>query len=104
MKLALEAEGQYDLLQKLMKSTDLESAFITIESAIPCILHGGNRLGEKVFMMLLIEAMRNCSTKGKWDEVIDVVESFVNTGAFGTQYSCSQCMLSKYARDRKSVV
>lgn len=73
MKSALEAEGQYDLLQKLMKSTDLESAFITIESATSCISHGGNRLGEKVFMIMIIDAIRNCSTKGEWDEVINVV-------------------------------
>ncbi len=48
LKLALEAEAQHDLIQKRIASTDPESAFITIETAIPCILHGGSRLGEKV--------------------------------------------------------
>jgi hypothetical protein len=49
LKSALEAEQKYDLVVKLTLSTDLESAFIAIETAIRCILHGGNRLGEKIF-------------------------------------------------------
>ncbi len=56
LKAALEAQEMHKLLTKLIASTDLNSAFVAIEAAIPCILHGGNRLGEKVFMMLLLEA------------------------------------------------
>jgi len=56
LKAALEAQEMHKLLTKLIASTDLNSAFIAIEAAIPCILHGGNRLGEKVFIMLSLEA------------------------------------------------
>ncbi len=52
LKTALEAQEMHKLLTKLLASTDLNSPFVAIEAAIPYILHGGNRLREKVFMML----------------------------------------------------
>jgi hypothetical protein len=93
LKSALEAERQYDLIMKLILSTDLESAFIEIVTAIPCILHGGNRLSEKVFMMMLIVVWREATTKAERDEIVETVETFVNTGAFGTEQSRSQWKL-----------
>jgi hypothetical protein len=53
---ALEAEAIYSLMSKLVMATDYDSAFCEVEDAIPCIMHGGNRIGEKMFMMVLIEA------------------------------------------------
>lgn len=44
--------SKYDLIVKLTLSTDPESTFTAIDTAFPCILHGGNCLGEKIFMML----------------------------------------------------
>lgn len=93
MKAALEAEERYDLLLKLTLSTDPSSGFIAVETAIPCVLHGGNRLGEKVFMMILIIAWRECTTKSERDELIETFETFVNTGAFGTEESRAQWKL-----------
>jgi len=93
LKAALEAEERYDLLLKLTLSTDPSSGFIAVETAIPCVLHGGNRLGEKVFMMILIIAWRECTTKSERDELIETFETFVNTGAFGTEESRAQWKL-----------
>ncbi len=93
LKTALGAQEQFKLLTKLVASTDPASAFITIEAAIPCILHAGNRLGEKIFMMLLLEAWRCCINNAKKKELIEVVEHFVNTGAFGTAQSRAQWKL-----------
>jgi len=93
LKSALEAQEQFKLLTKLVGSTDMASAFITIEAAIPCILHAGNRLGEKIFMMLLLEAWRCCTNNAQKKELISVVEHFVNTGAFGTAESRAQWKL-----------
>jgi hypothetical protein len=56
LKAALEAQEMYKLLTKLIASTGLNIAFMAIEADFPCILHGGNRLGEKVFIMLSLEA------------------------------------------------
>jgi hypothetical protein len=54
LKSTLEVEDKCKLLCKVTASKDFEAAFVTIEATIPCILHGGNRLGEKIFMMLLL--------------------------------------------------
>ncbi len=62
LKSALEVEDKYKLLCKLTARKDFEAAFVTIEAAIPCILHGSNRLGEKIYMMLLLWAWRICYT------------------------------------------
>jgi hypothetical protein len=44
-------------------------------------------------MMLLIEVWRECCTKNERDELINLIETFVNTGAFGTEESRSQWKL-----------
>lgn len=62
LKEALEAEAVYQLMSKLVLATDEGSAFCAVEDAIPCIMHGGNRMGEKIFMMLLLEAWGLCIT------------------------------------------
>jgi len=87
---ALEAEAEYDLMTKLVAATDDEMVFIAIEDAIPCILHGGNRMGEKIFMMLLVEAWNECRSNADRELLIRTVEHFVNTGVFGTEQSQSQ--------------
>jgi hypothetical protein len=93
LRSALEAQEKYKLILKLLASRDLEAAFVTIEAAIPCILHGGNRLGEKNFMMLMLAVWRICGTKQQKQDLVDTVEYFVNTAAFGTEQSCSQWKL-----------
>lgn len=40
LRAALEAEPIYNLMTKLVASTDLESTFCAVEDAIPCILYG----------------------------------------------------------------
>jgi hypothetical protein len=60
---AIESESIYNLMTRLVASTNLESAFCEVESAIPCIMHGGNHIGEKIFMMLLLEVWSNCRNK-----------------------------------------
>ena len=87
---ALEAEAEYDLMTKLVAATDDEMVFIAIEDAIPCILQGGNRMGEKIFMMLLVEAWNECRSNADRELLIRTVEHFVNTGVFGTEQSQSQ--------------
>jgi hypothetical protein len=52
---ALEVEAEYGLMTKLVLSTDENSAFCVVDDAIPCVMHGGNHIGEKIFMMALIE-------------------------------------------------
>ena len=52
---ALEAEWQFDFLDDILSSVDSEHAFCKVEDAIPCILHGENRMGEKVFTVMLLE-------------------------------------------------
>jgi len=39
----------------MLGSIDLEHAYCKIEEAIPCIMHGENRMGKKIFMMHIIE-------------------------------------------------
>jgi len=90
LKSALEAQEKYKLVSKFR---DLEAAFIAIEAAIPCILHGGNHLGEKIFMMLLLAAWRICCTAQQKEELVEALEHFVNTAAFGSEQSCSQWKL-----------
>jgi hypothetical protein len=48
---ALESEQIYGLMVKLVSSIDCESAFYAVEDAIPCIMHGGNRINEKLFKL-----------------------------------------------------
>jgi hypothetical protein len=63
---ALEAEQMYSLMTKLVSSIDQESAFCNAEDANPCIMHGGNRINEELFMMVLIEAWESCNTTEEW--------------------------------------
>jgi hypothetical protein len=90
LKEALEAEMEYDLMTKLVKAHDLDSAFCAVEDAIPCILHAGNRMGEKIFMMLLLEAWNECNSNADRELLMSTVESYVNTGVFGTEESQGQ--------------
>jgi hypothetical protein len=63
---ALEAEQMYSLMTKLVSSIDQESVFYNAEDAIPCIMHGRNRINEKLFMMVLIEGWESCNTNEEW--------------------------------------
>jgi len=90
LKDALEAEAEYGLMTKLVLSTDENSAFCAVDDAIPCVMHGGNRVGEKIFMMALIEAWNKCTSNSDRDLLIETVENFVNTGVFGTVASKAQ--------------
>lgn len=87
---ALEAEAVYSLMQKLVLSTDVDQAFCAAEDAIPCVMHGGNRMGEKLFMMALLEAWNRCDSNESRRLLLEAVENFVNTGVFGTEQSRSQ--------------
>ncbi len=58
----LEAEQIYGLMMKLVRSMDSESAICTVDDAIPFIMHGGRRINEKLFMMVLLEAGSSCMT------------------------------------------
>ena len=93
LRQALEAEVLYQLMTKLAAATDVESAFCAIQDAIPCIFHGGNRMGEKIIMMLLLEAWSACFNNEDRELLVQTVENFVNTGAFGTEESRSQWKL-----------
>ncbi len=90
---ALEVEVMYELMTKLVASTDLNCAFCAVEDAIPCVMHGGNRIGEKIFMMLLLEAWTQCNSPSDKSELVETVENFINTGVFGTEESRSQWKL-----------
>jgi hypothetical protein len=89
----LEAETIYDLMKRLVASTDWNSAFCEVETAIPCIMHGGNRVGEKLFMMMLIEVWNKCSSPSDQKALVEAVENFINTGIFGTEQSRAQWKL-----------
>ena len=53
---------------------------IFIEQAIPCILHMGNRVGEKILNFFLIEgALERNLDKTAMQEMISVVNKVVNT-------------------------
>ncbi len=90
---ALEVEAIYNLMTKLVLSTDFDSAFCAVEDAIPCVMHGGNRMGEKLFMMLLLELWSKCVTNAEREEVIETVENFINRCIFGTEESRAQWKL-----------
>ena len=89
----MEVEAIYGLMTKLVLSTDYDSAFCAVEDAIPCIMHGGNRMGEKIFMMMLLELWAKCSTNSEREELIATVENFINRGIFGMEQSRSQWKL-----------
>ena len=50
---------------------------------IPCILHGSSRQTEKTLTMLLIEAIKNCSSKEERKKMIDEIETVVNRDVLG---------------------
>jgi hypothetical protein len=93
LRAVLEAEMLYDFMTKLVSCIDQDSAFCAVEDAIPCIMHGGNRVGKKIFMMLLLEVWCNCVTHADRMSLIETVENFVNRGVFGTEQSRSQWKL-----------
>jgi hypothetical protein len=80
-------------MTKLVSATDYESAFCEVKDAIPCIMHGGNQIGEKMFMMVLMEAWDYCITKRDREHLISIVEQYINTGIFGTRESNAQWKL-----------
>ena len=90
---AIEAKTLYNLMSKLAASTGIDSEFCAVEDAIPCIMHGGNHVGEKIFMMLLLELWSKCVSNADRLAVIEAVKNFVNRGVFGTEDSRSQWKL-----------
>jgi len=80
-------------MSKLAASTDPDSAFCAVEDAIPCIMHGGNHVGEKNFMMLLLELWSKYVSNADRLALIEAVENFVNRGVLGTEDSRSQWKL-----------
>jgi hypothetical protein len=50
----------YGLMTKPVSSIDHDSAFCAAEDASPCVMHSGNRINEKIVMMVLIEAWESC--------------------------------------------
>jgi hypothetical protein len=84
---ALEAEQMYSLMTKLVSIFDQESAFCTAEDVIPCIMHGGNGINEKLFMIILIEAWESCETNEEKLLLIKTVEDYINSVVFGTVQS-----------------
>jgi len=84
---ALEVEQIYELMTKLVTSIDHESAFCAVEDAISCIMHGGSRINEKLFMMVLLEAWNACMSKQEQERLIITVENYSNSGVFGTAES-----------------
>ena len=83
----------YKLMTKLVASKDYKSAFCEVEDAIPCIMHGGNRIEEKLFTMVMMEAWEDCITKSSKEMLIALVEHHVNTRVFGNAKSKSQWKL-----------
>jgi hypothetical protein len=82
---ALETENVYSLMTRLVASTYTNCAFIEVESAIPCIMHGVTRL-KKI-------SWGNCLTKADRDILRKTVEDYIDTGIFGTEDSQSQWKL-----------
>jgi hypothetical protein len=93
LKDALQHETIYNLMVKLVGATDNESRFCEVDDAVPCIMHGGNRMGEKLFMLVLTEAWENCTTTREREVLIAAVEHYINTGVFGNIESQSQWKL-----------
>jgi hypothetical protein len=90
---ALEGEQMYSLMTKLVSSIDQESAFCAVVDAIPCAMHGGNRINEKLFMMVLIEAWESCRSNQERELLIKIIEDYINSGVFGTEQSKAQWKL-----------
>jgi hypothetical protein len=55
-----------------------------------CIMHGGNCIGEKMFMMLLLEKWSRCTRNSERICLVNTVENFINRRVFGTEDSQSQ--------------
>jgi hypothetical protein len=86
----LEVEAVYCLMTQLVSSTNENSTFCAVDDAIPCVMHGRNHIGEKIFMMALLEAWNKCGSNADHMLLIETVENFVNTGVFGTLESKAQ--------------
>jgi|ABSN01.1.fsa_nt_gi hypothetical protein len=71
----------------------MDCAFVEVEYVISCIMHGGKWIGEKIFMVLLLEAWGYCMTKPDRELLTKTVEDYVNTGVFGTEDSQAQMKL-----------
>ena len=56
-------------------------------------MHGGNWIGEKLFMLVMTEAWEKCQTKHAREELIRAVQHNINTGVFGTIDSQAQWTL-----------
>ena len=61
-------------MTKLVGSIDHDSAFCAVEDAIPCIMHGGVRMNEKLFMLVLLEAWESCETNAEREALIPTLE------------------------------
>jgi hypothetical protein len=56
-------------------------------------MHGGNQIGEKIFMMLLLELWLKCITNSDRMDLVETVKNFANRDVFGTEHSRSQWKL-----------
>jgi hypothetical protein len=84
------SEQIYGLMAKLVSSIDQESAFCVVGDAIPCIMHGGNRIHEKLFVVVLLDAWDSCVTNSDRQMLIEIVENYINCGVFGMPESRAQ--------------
>jgi hypothetical protein len=80
-------------MAKLVRSIDHESAFCVGGDAIPCIMHGGNRIHEKLFVVVLLDAWDSCVTNSDRQRLIEIVENYINCGVFGMPESRAQWKL-----------
>jgi hypothetical protein len=65
-------------MTKLVLSIVRDSAFCAVEDAIPFVMHGGNRINEKIVMMVLITAWESCTTSREKELLIKNVEDYIN--------------------------
>ena len=85
----------YNLMVTLVAATDYIRAFCQVDDAMPyIIMHGGNQIGEKMFMLVFMKAWEHCTTKHAPEDLIGAIEHYINTGVFGTIDSQSQWKLT----------
>ena len=87
-------------LKLQIKASDYKEAMITIDQAVPCILHCEMRVGEKILRMLFLEGLKESDInkkkrkrKGTMNEknvntpkdFIDDVQNLVNTSILGSE-------------------
>jgi len=95
VQMVLEAEWQFQFqfLKDVLLLTDIEHAFCKIEDAIPCIMHGEKRMGEKICMMMVLQGWNECLRMAEKKELKGPIEQIINMQAFGTPASALQWTL-----------